>query len=337
MTADPPVSLYGPIYGSLYFATVMSTCFYGVTCMQTFFYYVHYQNDPMRIKSFATAVWALNTVHEALVISGAYKYIMAGLVNPPSLLDGIPELILQLVFTALVAIATQGFFVYRIYAFSEKNIVTPFIWVLLAIYQLVSVLVFVTKALYSADGVHVVQLLELSDRFFTDIGTSSLSIAAGVDILIAAVLTFLLVRKRTTTAFSSTAYILQRLTVFAVNAGIWTATFAVLSLILLRLYPSQVLYAVFGFPLCSVYCNTLLANLNARTYIRGDTTAYNTEADLFTSSTSRASDGTKGGKHRSEPRVVSFRTSANVEGHGGVTFLVADRPASTPPTSETCV
>lgn len=26
---------------------------------------------------------------------------------------------------------------------------------------------------------------------------------------------------------------------------------------------------VFGIPLSSVYCNTLLANLNARTYIRG--------------------------------------------------------------------
>lgn len=36
---------------------------------------------------------------------------------------------------------------------------------------------------------------------------------------------------------------------------------------------------VFGIPLSSVYCNTLLANLNARTYIRGGTTAPDTGAD----------------------------------------------------------
>ena len=118
------------------------------------------------------------------------------------------------------------------------------------------------------------------------------------------------------------------------------------------------LNTVFAFPLCSVYCNTLLANLNARAYIRGETTMHNTEADLFTSSTSRAPNSTNADKHRSEPRV-SFRmpgefllsrlfnchhgaypmtmvTVANVEGHGGVTFLVANRP-TTPTTENVCV
>ena len=69
------------------------------------------------------------------------------------------------------------------------------------------------------------------------------------------------------------------------------------------------LNAVFAFPLCSVYCNTLLANLNARAYIRGETTTYNVDADLPLSS-KRASDGTKGDKHHRESRVVSFRTSS---------------------------
>ena len=65
---------------------------------------------------------------------------------------------------------------------------------------------------------------------------------------------------------------------------------------------------VFGLPLCSVYCNTLLANLNARSYIRGETTTLNTDADLCTSSTSRPFDGTGGDKHRAS-RVVSLRRS----------------------------
>jgi hypothetical protein len=37
---------------------------------------------------------------------------------------------------------------------------------------------------------------------------------------------------------------------------------------------------VFGIPLSSLYCNTLLANLNARAYIRGETTTHNPDTDL---------------------------------------------------------
>ena len=35
MSTNPDVSLSGGIYPWLYFATVMSTAFYGFTCMQT--------------------------------------------------------------------------------------------------------------------------------------------------------------------------------------------------------------------------------------------------------------------------------------------------------------
>ncbi|KAI9454600.1 hypothetical protein HD554DRAFT_2150087 [Boletus coccyginus] len=227
----------------------------------------------------------------------------------------------------------QGFFVYRIYLFNGRNIFGPLVWVPLGIYQLVSTLLYVAKALYIADsGVHVVKLSKLNEPFFRDLASSSLSVAVAVDVTIAVVLTVLLVRKRADIGFSSTAHVLQRLIVFVVNAGVWAAMFAFLSLLFLYLYPSETFYVVFGFPLCSIYCNTLLANLNARAYIRGETATLHTDAGLHTSSTSRAFDGTGGDKHRAS-RVVSFRRSANLnaEGHGGVTFLVGNRSA---PTSE---
>ncbi|KAF8141405.1 hypothetical protein EV363DRAFT_1578669 [Boletus edulis] len=274
----------------------MSTAFYGVTCMQTFFYYVYYPNDPLRMKSFVAALWVLDTIHGALVISGgwclrmhtllpplvlihlmspaAYKYIMAVLVNPLSL-NEIPELIqIEILFTALVAVPAQGFFVYRIYIFSGESIVPPLIWVPLAAYQLVSTIIYIVKAFYGTNGVHVAELSVLGDTFFTDLAISYLSVAAATDVLIAAFLTVLLVRKRSTPVLSGMGHILHRLTVFAVNTGIWSATFAVLTLVLLCLYPHNSIYTVFGVPLCSIYCNTVLANLNARTYILGDMTTH---------------------------------------------------------------
>ncbi|KAF8435795.1 hypothetical protein L210DRAFT_3762595 [Boletus edulis BED1] len=119
------------------------------------------------------------------------------------------------------------------------------------------------------DGkLNVVGALVLDDRFFSTIVTSCLSLSAAVDVLIAIAMTYLLLRMRNATGFANTAHILQRLIVFAVNTGTWTALFAVLSVVLLRLYPSTFLHALPAIPLCSLYCNTLLANLNARAYVR---------------------------------------------------------------------
>ncbi|KAF8448818.1 hypothetical protein L210DRAFT_3523213 [Boletus edulis BED1] len=266
MAANPLTSLYGPTYGSLYLAAVISTTFYGITCVQTLFYYTHYQNDPLRIKTFVGAIWLLGTIHEALSVSGAYKFIMAGLENPSSIANGVPELILQTLLTGMVATITQGFFIYRIYVFSGKSIVVPLIWVPLAIFQFVATILYVAKALYSAHGIHVTKL---RDDFFVDVVVSGLSVAAVVDVLTAIFMTFLLLRKRSTAGYSSVTHILQRLIVFTINTGIWTAGFALLSVILLLIYPRDLRYAMFAIPLCSVYCNTLLANLNVRVYCRG--------------------------------------------------------------------
>ncbi|KAG6381789.1 hypothetical protein JVT61DRAFT_396 [Boletus reticuloceps] len=211
------------------------------------------------MKSFVAALWVLDTIHGALVISGVYKYIMAVLVNPLSS-NEIPELIIEILFTALVAVPAQGFFVYRIYIFSRESIVPPLIWIPLAAYQLVSTIIYIVKAFYGTNGL--------------DLVISYLSVAAATDVLIAAFLTVLLVRKRSTPVLSGMGHILHRLTVFAVNTGIWSATFAVLTLVLLCLYPRNSIYTVFGVPLCSIYCNTVLANLNARTYMLGDMTTH---------------------------------------------------------------
>jgi len=223
----------------------------------------------------------------------------------------------QLVFTALVAVVTQGFFVYRIYAFNGKSILAPLVWVPLAIYQLVSILIYVAKVLYSANGVHAVDFLVLSDRFFMDLATSSLSVAAGVDILIAGFLTFLLVRKRTALGYSGMVHVLQRLTVFAINTGIWTATFALLTAILLHVFSSNLLNAMFSIPLCSVYCNTLLANLNAREYIRGEMTTRNVDSSA---NRLQVSGGCNITQQRGETEPIQM--SEHLEHSGGMEFLM---------------
>jgi len=144
--SDIPIAV-GPWYGALYFSAILSVAFYGVTCMQTFFYYIHYQDDRLPLKSFVAIIWVFDTIHQALIISGVYKYLMAGLVDPLSFLTVIPELTWELLLSTLVSVPTQGFFVYRIYIFSNKSIIAPLVWLPLGLWQLIATLLYVGKEL----------------------------------------------------------------------------------------------------------------------------------------------------------------------------------------------
>lgn len=44
-------------------------------------------------------------------------------------------------------------------------------------------------------------------------------------------------------------------------------------------FPTKMNYVAFSIPLCTVYCNTVLANLNARQYIRNEMTRHSVDTD----------------------------------------------------------
>jgi len=276
MSTSQLFAISGPIYASFFFGTLLTTAFYGVVCMQTFFYYVHYDNDPLGMKIFVATMWAIQSVHEALSVSAVYKYIMAGLDSPSSFLNGNPELILMF----LVTHQHNVFFIYRLYVFSNGKIVAPLVLLALVLVSSVSYIVYAGKAIYIANGVHVIKLSTGNSGIFALLGTISFSIAAGIDVLIAIFMTFLLIRQRIATGFAGTAHMLQLLAIFAVNTGIWTATFALLIIILLHLFPDKAYYSIFVIPLGSVYCNTLLANLNVRTYLKGAGSTFTVDISL---------------------------------------------------------
>ncbi|KAF8130254.1 hypothetical protein EV363DRAFT_1584269 [Boletus edulis] len=319
MSTNPLAPPLGSIYGSIFFGTITSTAFYGIACMQTFFYYVHYQNDPLRIKILVATQWALNTISECfrwfvsqyiqhlhvgiILCIIAYKYIMVSLGSPLPIASGISELILQNFVAALVAALTQGFLLYRIYVFCGKKTILPLIWIVAALGEFVCCTVYVKKALCNANGIHV-DVRVLNSGSFVIIATLGLSVAAGIDVLIAVFMTFLFVRQRIATNFANTAHLLQRLIMFAVNTGTWTALFSLLTIILLHLSPSNLIYTAFVIPQYPVYCNTHLANLNARAYVGRGGTTHDDDSGLFTTplASLQMSNRTENDEHGGEGR-----------------------------------
>ncbi|KIK44773.1 hypothetical protein CY34DRAFT_79166, partial [Suillus luteus UH-Slu-Lm8-n1] len=91
-----------------------------------------------------------------------------------------------------------------------------------------------------------------------------LAVMAVIDIAIAFFLVkYLRTLHRQAMTFALSEMI-QRLIIFSVLSGIWTALFALLDMVSYLGFPDTAVYALFDLPLCSLYCNTLLASLNSR-------------------------------------------------------------------------
>jgi hypothetical protein len=109
---------------------------------------------------------------------------------------------------------------------------------------------------------------------------------------------------------------MSRLIFLTANTGFWTAAVAIVEISLVNLslltmaynfahkldcqvasFPSGIQFLVVEIPLCNIYVNTLLANLNAREYVRGDDfTEYNSTPSRLTARTG-SGNNTSGGSN----------------------------------------
>ncbi|KAF8890487.1 hypothetical protein BD779DRAFT_1518109 [Infundibulicybe gibba] len=104
---------------------------------------------------------------------------------------------------------------------------------------------------------------------------SNFAVGAAVDILLSAGLCFLLWKSymKENSSISviqfKTNSTMHRLILFSINTGIWTALVTIVDITTAVVYPSKFIYVGFYFVRAPIYCNNLLANLNARFYLKG--------------------------------------------------------------------
>ncbi|KAJ8489274.1 hypothetical protein ONZ51_g3031 [Trametes cubensis] len=251
-----------------FIAVVTSMGLYGITCMQTFLYFIYHRGrheDRWPISLLVVTMWALNTTHQILTNRGFW--VLISRVHDPFVLSR--EYLWAGLFTSLATFPTQLFFIMRIWRLSKKHWLVPSIFVrqanchadrpLLTKHIYVAFLVICLNGGPTAEIIYVIRKLPMA--FW--------GVAAAEDVLISLTLIYLLFRGRGDTRFKSTDRLVYRLTVFAVNTGLWTSLCALFTIITMAAYPNIQTYVSLYLVICPLYCNTLLANLNARGYIRG--------------------------------------------------------------------
>ncbi|KAF9224889.1 hypothetical protein BS17DRAFT_55366 [Gyrodon lividus] len=254
----------GTSWGSTLAAVFISLVFYGVSILQTFIYYERYPKDTFILKSLVAFVFVLDTLHTFLISIGVWQYFVLHFGDETFILYTHPPLLISIVVTSAVSSAVQSFFIYRIWSLTRNwcKWVFPVVLLPFVVAQLVLGAFYTVTAMVFDTSVEAV-----SGSLLTRIANSLNGVATAVDITITIALCTLLAMGRT--GIDDTDRMLLRLIFISVNTGLWSALFAFLSVILLVIYPKDLIFTALYYPLCTVYCNTLLASLNARSYARG--------------------------------------------------------------------
>ncbi|KAH7931261.1 hypothetical protein BV22DRAFT_1027496 [Leucogyrophana mollusca] len=247
-------------FGAFLIGVVVSATLYGVTCVQTWYYFSRYPSDAWYIKLLVAAVLLSDTVHQALITHTVYTYLVTDFGIAADLGILVWSLIVEVLFNGFTALMVQSFLAMRVYRLSQKSILATGSVMALVIGEFVLVVVYVTKAMYFETFAQLTTLKALS--------MSVNAVAAAGDVLIAILLCWLLQNSRT--GFRRSDTMINKLIMFSINTGLLTSICAVASLISITAAPNTFIYIAFFFCLGRLYCNSLLATLNARKGLRGE-------------------------------------------------------------------
>ncbi|OAX31059.1 hypothetical protein K503DRAFT_777860 [Rhizopogon vinicolor AM-OR11-026] len=250
--ANVDTSGYGGLLGGLLFAFM----FYGVNCLQVFFYLVTYPKDRMILKAMVAVIWACDTAHQVLGTIGIWQYLVLNYGNYTYLEGTRGTLFVSILFTVIVSTTAQLFLTYRIWHLSGRIWIFPAVLVPAAVAQLVVACIYVFKGLIDL----TIENLYVLDGYPTALN----ALAAATDVIIAIITCTLLARGRR--GFNKrTDAMLARLIIISVNSGLWTGVFAVVTAVVSL--QNSLLFTWPWFSMCSLYCNTILGCLNARGFI----------------------------------------------------------------------
>ncbi|KAI0316362.1 hypothetical protein OF83DRAFT_1172972 [Amylostereum chailletii] len=261
--AAPLIPALDNTMGAFYIGVIVSSALYGVTCLQTWFYYNEYPADPLFMKVLVGAVWALDTTHQALISHAVYIYLVRNYFNPAILTTVVWSVIAEVMINGAMALLVQGFFVYRIFKLSSKN------WFLTLPVAAMSVAEFGVICTYVGKAAHIVQFEESLKLKALSLTVNALT--AATDVAIAFILCVLLQKSRT--GFRRSDTMITRLIIFTVNTGLLTSIDAICSLVTYAASPNTFIYICFFFALGRLYSNSLLATLNARRSLSGSSRA----------------------------------------------------------------
>ncbi|KAF8910258.1 hypothetical protein CPB85DRAFT_1435349 [Mucidula mucida] len=255
--------------GALFIGMVLGAVLWGVSCVQTWYYFDNFGKDPVYLRVTVFVTWCSDTVHQALITHAVYTYVITGFGDRNGLNTVLWSIYLEVLFNGLTGFLVQSFFVHRIWTFRRNVSVVLFISALVAAE-------FAVSLAYVGLGMRLKTFDELVQIKGVSMSINGLAAAGDVAISIA-ICTML---ESSKSGFGWSNHVINRLMIFAINSGLLTSLCAIMSLICITALPDTLIYFVFYFIIRAsacyadftdyriVYSNSLLATLNYRKSMR---------------------------------------------------------------------
>ncbi|KAJ2924157.1 hypothetical protein H1R20_g12936, partial [Candolleomyces eurysporus] len=261
----------GPYIGAVLLGTFISLALWGIATMQLIFFFASkHPGDSWRLKSLVVWAWAMDTVLKCVIMTGEYQDIVSGkAMDPTAHVDRL--MIVMQSFPSLVAAPVQVFFMYRIWRFANRArwiFIVPLAPCILFHFVMGFVLTTINWIRHDKPDSNLIPR-----SIMAALTRADMAVGATVDVLLAIGLCTVLWRTYLEVAsgvagLKSGLAMIQRIVVLTINTGIWTALFTTLAIAATIEYPRTMIHIAFCLITSPVYVNMLLANLNARSFIR---------------------------------------------------------------------
>ncbi|KAL0580374.1 hypothetical protein V5O48_001619 [Marasmius crinis-equi] len=248
--------------GALYIGLVVCTFLHGVTLSQAWHFFSSQNRtfeDPWSLKALVAAVVALDFIHQVCTSIWLYEFLITDFGNFTALALLPRSYLGMAVPTGIATILVQGFYVWRIWKLANKNWIIPGVISLCAIAQEATQLYSMTVIAANRD----------STQFTGDLTTIVIvvnGLGAGVDVLIALSMVYLLGRRRS--KIIKTNRMLRQIAIYSVTTGAMTSICALMVLVTAIKFKTAQYVLLFYLMLTRMYANSLLATLNVRDSIK---------------------------------------------------------------------
>ncbi|KAG7086341.1 hypothetical protein E1B28_002303 [Marasmius oreades] len=246
--------------GALEIGIVTSTFLFGITTTQTYLYYQLFPHDPKWTRQLVSVVWFFELGHSISAVHALYAYTILhfGDSNVPHMKAPL-SIAVNLIISEIVFVFVQGYFLHRITKVSRTWFFTFGCSFLLLVRFVITFVAFVEAV-----------LMDSLDQYTKDWNwalITLLSIGSFVDLVIPFGLVYFLYAQRSS-AYKTTAAIVDKLILWTVETGLATGFLAVLILIFYLSLKGKFAWMSVYMCLPKMFSNAFLANLNSRVKLR---------------------------------------------------------------------
>ncbi|KAK0459933.1 hypothetical protein IW261DRAFT_1578097 [Armillaria novae-zelandiae] len=242
-------------FGAFLIGIIASSCLFGVTCTQTWYYYTRY-SDGIVLKAMVGTIWILEVLHLAFGSHAIYYYVILHYGDPAALAEVTWSVSLNVSVTALIALLVYLYYARRIYQLSNYNI--P----LVAVVVIPSLCRLGTSICITGYSLHLKYFVLFNRSTLARLIRASLALYVVTDLLVALLLCYFLHSSRT--GIKHTDTLINRLIVYAVHNGLITSVADIFVIAFNIAYPQNLIYLAIYQIVANLYSNSFLATLNAR-------------------------------------------------------------------------